>query len=229
MMAHTGQYNCQRCKEAFKSTKILDDHIKSKHTEPKKSVEHRCDKCDATFTAIHHLRIHSAKQHAHVNTSKQAEVNCEMCGFIITSMEQMVKHKELCRGGFQEVRNKVCKYFVSASGCWKGQQCRFSHPQTKQFQDTPACKNGNFCTFLAKGVCSFFHRGVGVQKPRIQLPVNQTNQNPTLFQQETRGWCKYLEDCNKVPNCPFIHAKEDFPELSQTNHPHQGRRMNQRQ
>ena len=146
---------------------------------------------------------------------------------MIKSLEQMVKHKEQCRGGFQEVRTKVCKFFVSGSGCWKGQECRFSHPQTKHPRDTPVCKNGRFCTFLARGVCSFFHGGVGVQKPRVQLPEDQTNQSQNLFQQENRGWCKYLEDCNKVPNCPFIHVKEDFPELVQTNNPPLGRRMRQ--
>ena len=41
MMAHTGQCKCQTCKEAFKTTKILDEHIKSKHNEPNKSVGFR--------------------------------------------------------------------------------------------------------------------------------------------------------------------------------------------
>jgi DNA-directed RNA polymerase subunit RPC12/RpoP len=140
-MAHY-KYKCQSCKEAFKTTKILDEHIKTKHTEPNKSTEYNCDKCDSTFTAIHYLRIHVAKQHVNVNTSKQAEINCEFCDFVIKSLEQMVKHKEQCRGGFQEVRTKVCKFFVSGSGCWKGQECRFSHPQTKHPRDAPVCKNG---------------------------------------------------------------------------------------
>ena len=102
-MAHTGQYKCQRCKEAFRTTKLLDEHIKSKHSEPKKSAEYICDKCNTNFTAIHNLRIHIAK-HANVNIPKQTEVNCEYCGFIITSLEQMTKHKQQCRSAFQEVR-----------------------------------------------------------------------------------------------------------------------------
>ena len=216
MAAHTGQYQCQRCKEVFLTTKLL-----SKHNEPKQADKFKCDKCDASFTTIHHLRIHAARSHTNISAPNPQVANCEECGFKITSLDQMTKHKTQCRyTGFHEVKAQVCRYFVGVSGCWKGNECRFSHPpHTKPNTDIPMCKNGFRCFFLANGVCSYFHRGIGVQKPKNLFQEETMNQSPNLFQQPGRRWCKYLKDCFSVPNCPFIHANEDFPELSQTTRP----------
>ena len=31
---------------------------------------------------------------------------------------------------------------------------------------TEACRRGRECGYMAAGICSFYHQGVGVQKPR---------------------------------------------------------------
>ena len=220
-MAHEGQYQCQRgCKEKFKTFSILDEHHKSKHTtNTKQTFELKCNVCNSIFTSQHHLRQHVDIKHARQNTPQQ--VNCEFCGLIVKNQVDLRKHIEICTEGFQQVGNKVCKYFANG-GCSKGQYCRFAHPQEKDFSSTPHCRNGNRCRFFANGTCFFFHRGVGVQKPRNQEPFNGRNSRNEI---QPRAWCKFLEDCVRVPNCPFLHAEEDFPQLPKSNHPPSERKV----
>ena len=211
-MAHEGQYQCQRgCKLKFKTLRILDEHHKSKHAI-KQTVEYKCDKCNLSFTSQHHLRQHLNTKHVMQTPSKEMRLFCEFCGLITNNQEDLINHKATCNAGYQQVGNKVCKYFDNG-GCFRGNSCRFSHPKEKQ-QSTPHCKNGFSCRFLANSCCFFFHRGVGVQKQRNQ-EVYQKRQNVNA----SKPWCKYLEDCSRVPNCPFLHAEEDFPELPKTNPP----------
>ena len=74
---------------------------------------------------------------------------------------------------------------------------------------------------MANGVCSFFHRGIGVQNPGNQerQPQSQTSYPNKTSQQPTRRWCKFLKDCDRVPNSAFSHYEEDFPKLRKTNNP----------
>ena len=140
----------------------------------------------------------------------------------------MLNHAQECMSGFEEVQSKVCKYFVNG-GCWKGfNECIFIHPHSPQESEAPRCRNGNGCRYLANGVCSFFHEDIGVQNPRNQFPNHQSSQYQNLFQVQPRRWCRFLEDCNRVPYCPFVHAAEDFPELNQASNPPIWRQMGQK-
>ena len=98
----------------------------------------------------------------------------------------------------------MCRYFLSANGCWKGNECRYSHNiSVKKPQNVPMCRNGTRCFYLANRTCKFGHNmGAEVQ--------NQTRFHP----RRPKMFCKYVEDCLRVPNCPYIHSMEDFPELS---------------
>ena len=121
-------------------------------------------------------------------------------------MNELEVHLGEYHWGFQQPPNKICRYFLNG-GCSKGRFCRFTHPQEKQERRVPHCRHGNRCRYLAQGVCSFFHRGYGVQ------------------QQKTKDLCNYMEDCVRVPNCPFAHSDQDFPKLTKTNHPPSGVRV----
>ena len=35
----------------------------------------------------------------------------------------------------------------------------------------------------------------------------------------SRGVCRYMEDCWRVPRCPFSHYEQDFPQLQKNNPP----------
>ena len=179
-----------------------------------RNEEFTCDLCKCTFVSKHHLRQHETTKHVKPNISNEVKVNCDFCGIVANSQNDLAEHKRECNAEFQRVRNKTCKYFVNG-GCFKGELCLFAHPPEKQFKAASNCRNGPRCSYLANGVCRFFHRGVGVQQPPSQQQHGQHDHE----EQQPRKWCKFLEDCYRVPNCSFFHYQEDFPELTKTNNP----------
>ena len=104
----------------------------------------------------------------------------------------------------------------SRGDCWRGDACRFSHKSQGNERKYPICRNGPWCKYLSSGICSFFHHGVGVQKPRSQESAHQS--------QERRQFCRFTEDCRRVPNCPYLHSEQDFPKLPKKNCPPIGAR-----
>ena len=76
IVKHTGQYQCQQCKLAFKSLAELDVHISSKHGKTKPEKPFMCDKCEESFSTIHMLRLHSQRKHV----PSQATTECQNCG-----------------------------------------------------------------------------------------------------------------------------------------------------
>jgi hypothetical protein len=217
-MAHEGKYQCQQgCRDKFKTLRLLDDHHKTHGA--KAEVEFKCNICAAKFASMHHLRQHVKSKHEQPNTNRNAKVTCEYCGLILNSQQEMKNHQSECNAAFQRVGNKICKYFVKGA-CFKGSFCKFDHPQGKQFRAAPECRNGIRCKYLLSGVCSFFHSGVGIQKPRYNPEIDQENMQT---EQNTTKWCRFLEDCNRVPNCAFSHYEEDFPKLGKMTNPPIGR------
>ena len=213
-LKHTGQFMCQRgCKSSFKTFRELDQHVKTMHVQQNSCVDYKCDKCEQTFNAIYKLRLHTAR--AHVG---QKNVTCENCEQNFTNLQQLKIHMDRCDSGFTQVNRKICRYFANGY-CWNI-NCRFSHPQN--VSQTPVCRNGSTCRYLANGCCTFFHTGVGVQNPRNQYSKPQhpnNHQNQTKKNGSSRGWCRYMEECNRVPSCPFTHYEEDFPPLGRNNPP----------
>ena len=205
-LAHEGQYQCQRgCKKvAFKTVKLLDEHIKLQHSNIDVN-EYPCDMCDSEFTAQFQLRQHKTKKHANINVHTSS--NCLYCGQIFTYDEDLKNHLENCDGGFSSVKSKECHYY-NRGGCRRGDACRFTHIKQRDERIYPECRNGPRCRYMASGVCNFFHAGVGIQNPRHQEDPQQSSS-----EQEGRKFCRFLEDCSRVPNCPFLHSEQDFPRL----------------
>ena len=212
---HKGQYQCLRgCKIAFKTVGSLDEHLKIKHSTAPRFTGYTCIQCDITFNEQFQLRQHMVKKHS--SRSEPKQINCEYCGIEVSSISHMNDHKQECHTGFQPVRPQVCRYFLNGA-CLKGEMCRFVHPENFNSQPrVPLCRNGLRCRYFARGVCSFFHKGVGVQMAKTEN--HSRSQEPSHPYHQQR-WCKFLEDCNRVPNCGFIHAEEDFPKLAQTSKP----------
>ena len=216
-LAHEGQYQCQRgCKKvAFKTPSLLDEHIKLQHNQTN-VTEYACDMCDSKFNAQFQLRQHKSKKHVELNA--QIRSNCEYCGQIFTNIEDLKKHLETCDGGFSNVKSKECFYY-NRGGCWRGDGCRFAHSKQNDQRIYPECRNGQRCRYLANGVCSFFHAGVGVQNPKPQEYPQQS-----ASEQEGSKFCRFSEDCTRVPNCPLLHSEQDFPRLIRRNNPPLGTR-----
>ena len=155
------------------------------------------------FAELHHLRIHTQKKHANVNES--SIFKCETCGEIFTRNEELEHHKENCNDGFQETAKNECIYFRRGN-CLKGDSCIYKHGI--QISLAPECRNGNRCKYMLNNVCSFFHHGIGVQKP------NQSSNQPRGVQ-----WCNFQCNCLRLPNCPFVHSNQDFPKLPKSSKP----------
>ena len=214
-MSHDGKYQCQQgCRDKFKTLRLLDDHHQT-HGAKAAEVDYKCKICAAEFASLHHLRQHVKSKHEEPNANnRNCKVTCQYCGLIMNSRQEMENHQRECNTAFQNVRNKICKYFVKGA-CFKGSLCKFDHPHEKQYRAAPECRNGIQCRYLLSGACSFFHRGVGVQRPRY----NQEHDQENMQTEQTRKWCRYLEDCNRVPNCDFSHYEEDFPKLNKMTNP----------
>ena len=225
-VAHTGQYQCLRgCRKiTFKTLYELDMHIKTIHeynTIPEN--EYDCELCGKVFNTQSNLRKHITRNHE--TTTKH---NCDLCGLVLQNIQQLRKHTENCSegkaGGFQQVRSKLCRYFINGN-CWRQDECKFIHNEDKKSERslTPPCKNGTQCLYLARGACKFFHKNVGVQITRSNHKYNSRSHDINSEQQannrNSRPWCKFLEDCTRTPNCYYKHYDEVFPQLPKTNNP----------
>ena len=229
MLAHSGQYQCQQgCKDYFKTWAELDEHHNVTHGKQQQQLEtFDCDKCDSTFKEAHQLRTHKEKKHTKMNQFKCDKchytfqdmhhlrihkekkhiatcMTCERCGEIFKIRNEFETHRNTCDVGFKEVRNnKECYYFKKGS-CFRGDTCTYKHePQGPTIRE---CRNGTNCRYLRNGVCCFFHRGVGVQSPR-------SNCFETTNIASDESWCKFNPNCNRIPNCPYLHSNQDFPKL----------------
>ena len=169
----------------------------------------QCDECEQSFVSKYYLGRHHTSMHA------KDDKSCENCGLIVRSEKELRIHDEEYHGqkGFQEVKKRAC-YFFQKGKCYKGEQCRFSHDEKRKStrENIPECRNGDRCSYRVRGVCRYLHRNVKYQASQVQSSYQ--NNIP-----ETTRWCKFLEDCNRVPNCTYKHYDEVFPRLPNVNNP----------
>ena len=205
-----------------------------------------CNKCNQIFTR------QGLKRHTKICTGKTKVFDCPECGQLCSSPNNVKKHQEE-EHEWETVRSKeVCKHWRRGN-CWKGTSCLYSHVGKQQENSSeitnnnttkrvPACGNGASCEWLLKGVCSFFHPRVGVQKPwagkdgrqkarsqdrrQGQSIPNRNQAQPN--RQLGRIPCRFDGRCEKIPNCPFLHSLQDFPVFQGRRNPVYGRNINQR-
>ena len=185
------------CKKEFISSEALKDHMKNNHYGNQRSV---CPKCG------------------------------EICGTTLN----IKKHMETCRKNSTEAKDKrerskeVC-YHWRRGNCNRGSSCGYSHvgkqdtPHAKtQVKANTPCRNGPTCTFHARGRCRFGHHEKKTHQ-RDQEP-NRGSSRQGRRPQPEREQCKFGRDCDRVPNCPFLHNMADFPQYDKA----QGFRRTQR-
>ena len=220
---HTGQFLCQQgCKEKFLTIENLDKHIRLIHSNKKDDNQpcFKCDKCEEIFDAKHKLRLHHTKKHVII----QPKFKCEYCNEVFTIIDEKKRHMEQCSLGFHTVNPKMCRYFAKGS-CLK-ENCTFLHTKYPSNATTPLCRNGIWCWYFSMGICKFSHSEGGLSYPESNRQSkdphtrNAHSNSPKIPQSRaTRGWCHYMEDCTRVPRCPFSHYDQDFPSLVKHNPP----------
>ena len=212
-------HTCNACNKIFKESEDLERHIAAKHDEKvctycdkrcsneQELVKHHsecidigvanaiCNKCKETFTR-QGLRRH--KQNCH---GVKKYFKCSECGEMFSSVDAVKKHREE-EHQRTAVRSKEVCFHWRRGHCDKGDRCLFSHvgrqgdtaATNRTSTNAPDCSNGSSCLWLSRGVCSYFHPRVGVQKPwenrrRSQggLQENSGQGGRQAARQESRG------------------------------------------
>ena len=220
---HT-ESDCHMCNKTFTTRKEAKEHICTEgEIVPQKCEKSYCKKEYASSEAlINHMK------RAHFGNQRKV---CNMCSEILNANDNMKKHNETCGRVSQPIRNKekspvVCKHWRRGK-CDRGTTCNFSHvgrqdPPRQEYQSTDKtiipCRNGPSCSFLARSKCDFGHhmtRSHQVEQERRQW---QSQGRPRTSHrsrhQEERIKCRFGAQCDKVPNCPFLHSMEDFPQYN---------------
>ena len=184
-------HSCNACNKMFRTSDDLEKHIESKHNENtcvycdrifngeraltshhKRCVDEglgksKCNNCKKTFTNFA-MRRHREKCH------EEQKFDCPECGQMYNTAIDVKRHYDAEHKMEPERSKEVCKHWRRGH-CFKGDQCNFAHVGHQQSREerttreksirVPACKHGSKCDWLKRGVCSYFHVGVGVQKP----------------------------------------------------------------
>ena len=248
----TSGHKCTACDQSFKTNHSLERHIADKHTDtdcPFCSInftsrydlrkhfdicvengymKEKCEKCQQIFTKFG-LRRHSKQCHG----DKVNECICKKCELVCKSKSELIRHmKHEHEEIEQEVSREVCPHYRRGN-CFKGDNCNRSHvgyqhetasksSAQKTASWTPACMHGDECSWMAKGKCMFYHKGVGVQRSSRngQQTPNQTRDR----QVRGRGPCKYGSRCDRIETCSWSHeSNKGFPKQTRRNQ--QPRRM----
>jgi hypothetical protein len=94
-------------------------------------------------------------------------------------------------------------------------------PETQVTAKTP-CRNGPTCSFHSRGRCRFAHHSNKRHQGDQNRNRDASRQGPRS--QAARDKCKFGGECDRVPNCPFLHSLTDFPQFEKSH----GFRKNQR-
>ena len=197
----------------------------------------KCRICGKAHTSGVNLDEHLS-QCAQVQTKQLckyfAEGRCTRGSWCKFSHHTEGNHK-VFQGGFsnQECRRGPQCHFLAQNRCNFFHEVQYNQPRQHHNQERPQprqqrqqirmpqmqhqqqlmqewvqpCRRGPGCVFWAEGTCFYFHKEVGLQD------VWQQNQQKQQEQQsyQVRA-CRYMEDCERVPHCPFRHYNEDFPQ-----------------
>ena len=231
---------CVYCDKKFNSDEALQKHHKvcTRNIGLSNSI---CNKCNNKFTE------QGLKRHYKKCQSYNPKFDCPECGQMFVSLNAVETHQDNEHNYEPVRSRIVCKHWrrgqcFKGDRCGFSHVGRKHNNETQDSDrnttKVPACVNGPTCEWLSKGSCSYFHPRVGVQKPwvrrqgqdqgRRQEPKSYQNRShqeprPRLERQEpnrnqaNRSTCKFDGRCDRIPNCPHMHYKEDIP-------PFQGRR-----
>ena len=204
------------CKKKFVSSNALAKHMKNSHFGHQRSV---CTKCGEILDKSSDMKKHMEK------CDKEATED------IPEKTKEVCKHwkKGRCDWGSQ------CRF------SHVGRQEK-TYPESKSTNSADTlCRNGPSCSYMLRGRCNFFHHmtkrhnnqganhnvrehhGTREHQPvrfdgRKQGASARYNQNRSQGrrQEGARARCKFGRDCDRVPNCPYIHSMQDFPTYSKS-------------
>ena len=140
-----------------------------------------------------------------MNTST---IECDNCGEIFREKKTLDVHKTDCVKIQYEKKSSEC-YYYKRGRCTRGDSCNFSHRSVKQ--RVQQCRNGVNCSYHARGRCRFGHE-------RSNLRKSSDRSNSQIVPTQER-WCRYPNDCWRLPFCTFLHYETDFPELPRRQNP----------
>ena len=131
----------------------------------------KCPECGEEFDNRDAVIAHMQEVH---NIDLCEEFSCKKCHEVFNGKKPLANHKCTEHNKFQE-NKKECWLFRQGRCHW-GERCKFIHTLQqgpgevqggeRRREYTEACRRGRGCGYMAAGICSFFHPGVGVQKPR---------------------------------------------------------------
>ena len=210
---------CHMCDKKFTTKKQAHEHICMEG----EIVAQVCEKsyCKKEFVSSTALKDHMKTNHF----GHQRSV-CPKCGEICGNKGEIKKHMETCtknshEGKDKRERNKEVCYHWRRGNCNRGSSCGFSHvgkqdthrPQAQVAANTP-CRNGPTCTFHSRGRCRFNHQPI--RRHQGEQYRNRDKSRQGKRPQAIREECKFGGDCDRVPNCPFLHNLTDFPQYNKS-------------
>ena len=144
-------------------------------------------------------------------------ISCKTCERIFKTTDEVKKHAADEHRTKQNKSHIVCRHYRNGN-CFNCDRCEYSHvgfvknnlqpnQTSTNTQKTSTCRHGENCSWLARGTCGFYHRGVGVQKPihkASQQNQQDIRQSRPRGQQQTQSRQQQPSDtpsCPKGPTC----------------------------
>ena len=191
---------CKKCQKTFTRFGIKA-HGNMCHGKMTNDI-YACSECEFKARSAINVKNHQAKEHTEIVYA------CDECGHKEKSARDISNHQATKhRDAETEVSKEVCKHWRNGN-CWKGNKCLYSHvgfqksnsskttSKTNTSGWSPACRHGEGCSWLAKGDCRFFHKGVGVQKPAQSKQQTQSKED---------RMCHFNDKCTNNM-CRFKHS-----------------------
>ena len=174
---HT-ELSCNYCEKSFRTKREANNHMD--HCEQLGTEAIECNNCNKKF-----VRWGSKK---HKCQPPQKQIACKTCDRMFKTISELKKHITDEHTGMKDKSKLVCRYYRDGK-CLKGDHCEYSHvgfvrnnvqlnSNSRTTQKASTCRHGDNCLWLARGECSFYHQGVGVQKPRQQGVQGNQKQAP---------------------------------------------------
>ena len=249
---------CTACDRTFKTNQDLENHMNAKHSlkqcvlcdkvcaSETDLVRHHnqclqkgistvaCPKCNNTFTSL------GLRRHKPQCKGQEAQYECSDCDKVGKSKNEIRKHISEDHAE-QRVRSREVCYHWRNGHCTRGESCHFSHVGHQNSQSTHKnttkenpCRNGQGCVWKERGLCMFYHNGVGVQKPKEVQSLQGGRQHQEHVQRtqphrpQSKKLCRYNERCYNKSTCNFAHTpSKGFPQHSRQHRPQIVRRSNQ--
>ena len=219
---------CVTCDQRFAKNNGLEKHILDKHTELwcdycgimcrnknelKQHMEQcqergmeaiECDKCSKKLVRW------GTKNHKCQPLKKL--ISCTVCERVFKTDNDVKKHVANEHKQNQDKSNIVCRHYRNGN-CDRGDRFEYSHvgfvrnsskskPTSPTRKKASICRHGDACSWLARGVCGFFHCGGGVQKPHqnTSQQTPQETRQPRLTQQRLQPQQQRNKDDASCPN-----------------------------